>query len=432
MILERIKHWARHTPDATAVEAWSHNISYLLLFRLIQSTRLFLQAQGLPQGTVCALWAGDILDQWVVSLAARSAGLHVVTLPNGELPVLERFKGLSALLLPQADFARIASQSFPQNLRKIMIPTAIYAPPVLAQTDFKLPKTPAGDHFCLSSGSTGESKLIRCKAKDEVEVAAICRPVPKHEKRKIALMNYPIFGAMGYKWGLSFLHDGCTMIIDQNPNFSATVLRPDITMTALYPQLVRQVIPLLPEKNVRPDLSVVFGGGHVPFVQVAELSQRLSPNLFNAVGASEMSTLLAYTRIKTKDDLNWNHIASGRVVEIVDEQDHILPVGEEGRLRVKLHRLDAQGYESDPAATQAAFRDGFFYTGDLAILGADGRLKLSGRASDALNISGIKMSTAWLEDQITSRIGKNACVFTTTIQENRSELHVIIEGTQAL
>ncbi len=311
-----------------------------------------------------------------------------------------------------------------------MIPTAIYAPPVLAQTDFKIPKTPAGDHFCLSSGSTGEPKLIRSKAKDEVEIAAICRPVPKHEKRKIALLNCPIFGALGYKWGLSVLHNGYAMIIDQNPNFTATVLRPDITMVQLYPQLIRQLIPHLPEKNSQTDLSVFFGGGHVPFAQISELRERLSPNLFNLIGVSELSTLLTYTQIRLIDDLSWNHVVPGRVVEIVDEEDRILPSGQEGRLRVKLQRLDAHGYEGDPITSQKTFRDGCFYTGDLAILGADGRLKLTGRASDALSIGGFKMSTAALENSIASSIGKCVCVFSATSQDNKTELHIVVEGTQ--
>ena len=431
MIVQKIRHWAKHTPDATAIEAWGHPISYRLFFQLIQSTRRFLEAQGLQPNMGCALWAGDILDQWVISLAARSLGISVIAMPSGELKTLETVKGVTALLLPQADYARIASQYLPTHIRRIMIPTAIYSAPILEQTDLELPAMPAGDHFCLSSGSTGHSKLIRFKGKEEIELAAMCREGCERDNKKVSVHDFPIYGTVAYKWGISSFHHGKTIVIDQSKNFLENLLKPEEKIGILYPHHIKNIFEQITEPCIRPDLTILWVGGHLPFHYIERLKKMLGMKAVNAIGASELATLLTYTHVNSVEDLIWNKLTRSRKIEIVNDQHKPLPPGIEGRLRVRLERLDIREYEGDAKATSAAFYDGYFYTGDLSVMGTDGRLKLTGRTSDTLSIGGKQMSTAWLEDKLTAQAGKNVYVFSSVGKNNQSELHVIVESQQA-
>ncbi|KAF4448959.1 thioesterase domain [Fusarium albosuccineum] len=53
------------------------------------------------------------------------------------------------------------------------------------------------------------------------------------------------------------------------------------------------------------------------------------------------------------------------------------------------------GYYRNPAATAEAFTsDGWFRTGDLAVIDDDGNLNLTGRTKDVININGVKITTA--------------------------------------
>jgi acyl-CoA synthetase (AMP-forming)/AMP-acid ligase II len=60
-------------------------------------------------------------------------------------------------------------------------------------------------------------------------------------------------------------------------------------------------------------------------------------------------------------------------------------------LRIKAEGL-FEGYLDDETATAAALRDGWFYPGDLAILGEDGLLSIEGRVAEFMNLGGVKIA----------------------------------------
>jgi len=61
-----------------------------------------------------------------------------------------------------------------------------------------------------------------------------------------------------------------------------------------------------------------------------------------------------------------------------------------------------RGYDNDLAATNAAFRDGWFRTGDLGYLDRDGYLFIVGRIKDVINRGGQKISPLEVEEVLLS------------------------------
>ena len=61
-----------------------------------------------------------------------------------------------------------------------------------------------------------------------------------------------------------------------------------------------------------------------------------------------------------------------------------------------------RGYDNDAAATASAFRDGWFRTGDLGYLDADGYLFIVGRIKDIINRGGQKVAPAEVEEALLS------------------------------
>jgi fatty-acyl-CoA synthase len=83
-----------------------------------------------------------------------------------------------------------------------------------------------------------------------------------------------------------------------------------------------------------------------------------------------------------------------RVVEPATER--LLPPGEVGEFRVRGHLTP--GYYRDPEQTRAAFdAEGYFVTGDLGLLGDDGRVRFRGRLKELIKTSGANVAPLEVE-----------------------------------
>jgi 2,3-dihydroxybenzoate-AMP ligase len=86
-------------------------------------------------------------------------------------------------------------------------------------------------------------------------------------------------------------------------------------------------------------------------------------------------------------------------IRIEDEHGHEQPAGVPGELKVTAP-FASSGYWKDPEATAAVWSDGWYATGDIGVVDANGRLTLLGRLKDAINRSGHKILAAEVEKEI--------------------------------
>ena len=93
--------------------------------------------------------------------------------------------------------------------------------------------------------------------------------------------------------------------------------------------------------------------------------------------------------------------AAGPEIAIMDETGRPLASGERGEIMLRGPNM-SRGYYNDEAATQAAFRNGWFRTGDLGYLDADGYLFIVGRIKDVINRGGQKISPLEVEEVLLS------------------------------
>lgn len=83
-------------------------------------------------------------------------------------------------------------------------------------------------------------------------------------------------------------------------------------------------------------------------------------------------------------------------IEVVGDDDRPLAPGEIGRIRYR-SPATADGFYNDPDATAEAFRDGWFYPGDLGYLDRDRFLFLVGRSKDVIIRGGANIYPAEIE-----------------------------------
>jgi oxalate---CoA ligase len=90
-------------------------------------------------------------------------------------------------------------------------------------------------------------------------------------------------------------------------------------------------------------------------------------------------------------------MSAGPEIAIVDPDGRPLPPGRRGEILVRGVNVMA-GYEDDLATTAASFHEGWFRTGDLGHLDADGFLFITGRLTDIINRGGEKVAPREVEE----------------------------------
>jgi acyl-CoA synthetase (AMP-forming)/AMP-acid ligase II len=89
----------------------------------------------------------------------------------------------------------------------------------------------------------------------------------------------------------------------------------------------------------------------------------------------------------------------GSEVSIQDQLGHILPAGQKGEVCARAGNY-MQEYWNRPEETAAAFRDGWYHTGDAGYVDADGYLYLVDRVKDMIVTGGENVYSAEVENAI--------------------------------
>jgi acyl-coenzyme A synthetase/AMP-(fatty) acid ligase len=111
--------------------------------------------------------------------------------------------------------------------------------------------------------------------------------------------------------------------------------------------------------------------------------QHVSGNLYVIYGAIETASLtVASPEMQTPGTVGT--ALPGIHLQVVDDAAKLLPRGEVGLIRIRAAGT-IERYHDDPEATAKAFRDGWYYPGDMGALTDDEQLLYKGRA-DGINV----------------------------------------------
>ncbi|MBA2625128.1 MAG: long-chain fatty acid--CoA ligase, partial [Acidimicrobiia bacterium] len=158
-------------------------------------------------------------------------------------------------------------------------------------------------------------------------------------------------------------------------------------------------VPQLSAASLPALTRLAAGGAPFPSDLQAALRERLpATRLFDVYGLSETHSPGC---IATDDDLRERPGSVGRPLpcmeaEIRDDDGTVLPPGVPGQLWMR-GSLVTTGYANDPEATAEAIVDGWFDTGDVARIDADGFVFIVDRAKDMVIRGGENVYCAEVE-----------------------------------
>ena len=169
---------------------------------------------------------------------------------------------------------------------------------------------------------------------------------------------------------------------------------------AMYIALIDQ--PDIMQHDLRSIRVCVSGASPLPVRVQREFEELTGGRLVEGYGLTETSPV---THVNPLDEPGKNRSGSIGIpisdteAKIVDLDTGVneLPPGTVGELIIRGPQV-MMGYWKNPEETEMALKDGWFYTGDIALMDSDGYFHIVDRKKDVINVSGLKVWPGEVEE----------------------------------
>ncbi|MGV9822839.1 AMP-binding protein [Nocardia xishanensis] len=264
----------------------------------------------------------------------------------------------------------------------------------------------------FTSGTTGQSKAVKCSQRRLAAIAYAATDKFGHVREDVDYCCMPMFhgNAIMALWAPA-LANGATICL--TPKFSASGFLPDIRyFGATFFTYVGKALGYLlatPETPEDSDNCLERGFGTEASVDdQAEFQRRFGAKLYEGYGSSEGSGLVALDRAAPERALGRPAHPGVAVVDpetlrdcaiaVLNEHGRVLNADEAiGEMVDKAGSLVFEGYYKNDAADAERLRNGWYWTGDLGYLDADGFLYFAGRKGDWIRIDSENISALSIE-----------------------------------
>jgi len=140
------------------------------------------------------------------------------------------------------------------------------------------------------------------------------------------------------------------------------------------------------------------GGAPMPVELMRGFEQAFSCQILEGYGLSETSPVASFNHPdRERKPGSIGQPIAGVEMKVVDDADNDLPPGEIGEIVVRGHNV-MKGYWQRPEATIDAMRGGWFHTGDLARVDADGYFFIVDRKKDMIIRNGFNVYPREIEE----------------------------------
>lgn len=225
----------------------------------------------------------------------------------------------------------------------------------------------------------------------------------------IALSAFPMFHQAGNFIVLWNLAMGTTLVAIPNPRDLGYIVkaietyRPTVIVNV--PTIFLELMKL--EEFRRLDFSgvqfFVSGASAFPAENIREFEEIVGRGkLVEVCGMTETSPIIVALPLEgTKKIGSVGMPISDTEVKLVDPgTGQLAAVGEPGELVARGPQVFSLGYHNKPGETAHTLRDGWIYTGDVAVMDSDGFFYIVDRLKDMVSVSGFKVFTREVDDKL--------------------------------
>ncbi|WP_127115805.1 class I adenylate-forming enzyme family protein [Shimia sediminis] len=419
-----LAHHAAARPEAPALIDTEGTLTYRDLQHAVALLASGLARLGLAKGDVLAVQLPNTRSYLIAFLAAAARGLVFQTLHmpyrKSELQGLLRDSGAKAVIVTHQGTDSRAHDVLSVRDSLSALQTVIVAGAPLegcselaalmqhaADEDARI-QTGTDDRYLLlyTSGTTSSPKGVphpyRGFLNNALDATAELGITSQSRVLSLAPMTH-LYGLFTMNLALAA---GAAMVLV--PMFNPKTLLQDLQQArashvfsapAHFAPLVGQA--LLKSEHLVGIQGLCLSGAPVPFT-LAQTIDGLMPDggVFQLWGMSELQAG-TYGRPDDPAETRFGTAgtpAPGTHLRVVDETGATLPADTEGSLQVRGPSV-FKGYLDRPSETQDSFdSEGWFVTGDLAVIDAAGFVSITGRTKEIINRGGVKFNPVEVEE----------------------------------
>jgi long-chain acyl-CoA synthetase len=415
-----IKPHVAKNPDTTAILFEELRITYVELDRLINRVAGGLLKLDLKRGDVLSLFLPSLPELIIGYLAAVRSGLTVnvvnAMLREQEVAYILKDCVTRAVLVDTKRLSIIeAIRSEVESLSTVIVlgksgRDEYYTyESVLDSGEDQFEPVDVQDsdlcHLMYTSGTTGRPKGVMATHRNVWHNATNFGEV-HFQPTDTIMVATPIFHCWGLVNGtFGMLSKGGTVItverfypdraLSDIERFKPTIFQ---GVPPMFNLLLRQ-----PELDKREIASVVFclsAATKMPENLIHQVEQRLKWRYAEAWGLTEVSCVGTTAPYKETRIGSCGQGMDDAEIKVVDEQGVILAPGQQGELCIR-GTCVTEGYLNKPEATEEAFdAEGWFHSGDVAYVDAEGYAYIVDRIKDMINVGGEKVFPSEVEDMM--------------------------------
>ncbi|MEJ8836267.1 class I adenylate-forming enzyme family protein [Ramlibacter sp. AN1133] len=414
--LEIVQAWAAQDPARPVLREDDSELGYGAFAGMLLQCAALLRADGVRKGERVAVSGPGFGIQMVVLLACEALGAVTLSFQAEGDPD-------AGFLFTQVD--RVFSgraQALPAGVRFHLL-DAGFVERIAAPYRGDPPQwTPAAwdepARISRTSGSTGRSKFMLLRRQAQEQWVRPARDLLGYGRDTRLLLLGPLVINAIFARASQCLRQGGMLLAGHGRDIAR------LAPTDIYglPLQLERLLAELPGGYVahRP-VSVATAGGLASPALRAQAAAVFGGRILNRYGGNEVHVVC--------DELDADGtgvLAPGVEVRVLDEGGRPLPDGEVGILAVRTPAM-VEGYLDRPEETAAAFRDGWFVSGDLGAIVGSRRLRLVGRHDELVNIGGLKVPCAKLEELLRGQPGiADAAVLAVHLQGGAVSLGVAV------
>lgn len=383
-----------------------------------------MSAEGLAKGDRLALMSHNCWQFAALAFATARIGVILVPinfmLTEGEVSFILDSCGAKGFLVEDELLAAVSNVVDSRIVVRGVIRLADHPTPEgwtdiddwVRETSAPTPDVPVGDddpiRLMYTSGTESRPKGVVLSSRSLIAEYASCLIDGGMAHNDVDLHALPLYHcAQLDAFFEPDIYMGATSIILRGPDPTAildAISRHRVTKFFAPPTVWIAILrsPLFEASDLSSLRKGYYGASPMPTEILREIRDRL-PNLelWNLYGQTELGPVA--TLLPPEDQADHAGSAGRPVLNIetrvVGSDDLPVPPGTVGEV---VHRGPhiTSGYWNDPEKTAAAFRSGWFHSGDLGVMSPEGRLTLVDRIKDMIKSGGENVASREIEEKL--------------------------------